>query len=139
MVFFVFLPQSIEGILPHMRRLKRKEVFAYARTAGFLLCLLLVTFLFARGAWRMYSRFLEARTAERGAQAELEMLQAHRDEIARDTERLSSNRGLEEELRRRYGVALPGEGVIEIHELANATTSQEVPQSPLQKLFNWFF
>ena len=99
--------------------------------------LALITFYFARGAVRMYGRYNEATTESKAAQGELMDLESRKTALEKDTIRLSSQRGLEEELRKRYGVALPGEGVIEIAE-PEATASAEKP-SLVRRWLNWFF
>lgn len=107
------------------------------RKIGAIGLLALVTFFFARGALRMYFRYEEASTASTAAAKELETLKERKAQLEVDTDRLNSERGLEEELRRRYGVARPGEGVIEITEPA-ASTSTERP-GLLRRWLNWLF
>lgn len=104
---------------------------------GSIALLTLITFYFARGAVRMYGRYSEATTESRAAQSELMDLETRKAALEKDTNRLSSQRGLEEELRKRYGVALPGEGVIELSQ-SEATTSTAKP-SLVRRWLNWFF
>ncbi len=80
------------------------------------------TFLFLRGALRMYDRYSTASEARRSTVAEAQSLKERKATLQARIDTLSSDRGLEEELRRRYGVAKDGEGVIEV--------VAEVPQAP---------
>jgi len=64
----------------------------------------------------MYSRFSEASVGRAAAEANLASLTSREKDLEYQTSRLSSERGMEEELRRRYGVVREGEGVIEIIE-----------------------
>ena len=82
----------------------------------------------------MYARYSEASAGRAGAEAALAELIKKEATLVAKTERLSSGRGMEEELRRRYGVALPGEGVIEIVSATN-TPPEALPRSGV---INWF-
>jgi cell division protein FtsB len=120
-----------------MARLRKKNIWPLMRRGFSLGLLVLVTFFFARGAVRMYLRYDEASAASSAARQNLAELQEHKAQLETDTERLKSERGLEEELRKRYGVARPGEGVIEITEPA-ASSTQERPGA-LRRLLHWLF
>lgn len=88
--------------------------------------LALVAFVFARGAVRMYGKYNEASVARASAEAEVQLLQKREVELKMQTKRLSTDRGMEEELRRRYGVAREGEEVIDI--VAATNTTPVIPQ-----------
>lgn len=117
-----------------MRSRRSARIRLYAVRTLSILLLSGITFLFARGALRMYSRYGEASVARAGAESELKSLTAREKELLYQTKRLSSDRGMEEELRRRYGVVLPGEGVIEIVSATNTAASAQ----PGHGFIDWF-
>ncbi|MBC7836952.1 septum formation initiator family protein [Acetobacteraceae bacterium] len=67
-----------------------------------------------RGAWNMYGRFATASLERQASEQELAALEARNAQVAAAVGNLSSERGVEAEVRERYGVAKPGEGKIEI-------------------------
>lgn len=94
------------------------------------LCLLVllgvVTFAAARAAWNMYGKFAEATNSNDAAQINLTRLKAQKDSVEAEVASLSSPQGQEAQLRRSYGVARPGEGVIQIvHTSATSSNSQD--------------
>lgn len=121
-----------------MARLRKKDILPLLSKALLMGLLVVIAFFFARGAIRMFGRYLEASAGSRSAVANLEDLRERSASLRQDTERLSSERGLEEELRRRYGVALPGESVIEIAS-SNGTSTKEVRPSMVKRWLNWLF
>lgn len=121
-----------------MVRLRKKDILPLLARVFLMALLIAITFLFARGAIRMFSRYLEASAGSRSAKMALEDLQARKTSLERDTGHLSSERGLEEELRRRYGVARQGESVIEIASMSG-TTTKEVRPSMVRRWLNWLF
>jgi len=68
----------------------------------------------ARAAWSMYGKFTSASAAAASSQVELERVLAQKEDVTAELEDLSSDRGVEELLRERFGVAKPGEGEIRI-------------------------
>jgi cell division protein FtsB len=96
----------------------------YGRRAIAVLVLSGVTFVFVRGAFRMYERYAAASEARDAAELEVEALKERQADLETKVASLSSDRGLEEELRRRFGVGKPGEGVIELLEEAAPPTQE---------------
>ena len=86
----------------------------------------------------MYARYAEASAGNKAAEAQLQELEQRKASLKSDSDRLSSSRGLEEELRKRYGVALPGEGVIELTAAVGASASKEKP-TMVGRFLNWLF
>lgn len=84
-----------------------------AGTAGILL-LCAVAFVAVRGAWGMYGKFAGAAEARATAEAQLAALTVRYETVAEDVEALQSERGIEAQVRQRYGVARQGEGQIDI-------------------------
>ena len=80
------------------------------------LLLLILAGMSTLAAWRMYGRMAQANEGEVAAKRQFAMAEYQQAQVAGDLERLSSPQGSEGELRRRYGVARPGEGVIKVIE-----------------------
>lgn len=111
------------------------------RTVGVGL-LAAVAFMSLRAAWGMYDKLLEATDRERLAQAELQTLRTQKNTIDTQLALLSSSRGVEAQVRDRYGVVRPGEGEIQI--LAAPEAVDATPAKPdgfwsrlWQALFVW--
>lgn len=91
---------------------------------GAALFLTILAFVSSLAAWRMYGRMARASEGEQAAQAQLARVEAQQGQVAADLQNLSTESGEEGELRRRYGVAKPGEGVIQIVVASTTSTSQ---------------
>src|SRR5437868_2203478 len=77
-----------------------------------VLVLAALTFFAIRGAWGMYQKFTAASEASAASSANLAQLESQYTQVSADTANLATPRGVEGELRQRYGVAQPGEGEI---------------------------
>src|SRR3989344_1894338 len=100
-------------------RLRNMRGPALLRLLGTYLAALLLLILAGMStlaAWRMYGRMAQANEGEVAAKRQFAMAEYQQAQVAGDLERLSSPQGSEGELRRRYGVARPGEGVIKVIE-----------------------
>ena len=97
-----------------------------------LIVLGFVTFEAAHAAWGMYGKFAEAAGDNVTAEQNLNQLTAEKEQMSAQVEALSSARGEEAALRQTYGVALPGEGEIQIIEEAPSSTPS---QAPSQNIF----
>ncbi len=112
-------------------------------TAGLLgTCVLAALALFAvRGAWDMYGKLREASASSVAAGRELASLETQEARMNADIARLSSARGVEGEMRERYGFARPGEGVIHVVDRAPATVGAGPRggggSAVLKALFSW--
>ncbi len=82
----------------------------YSKVA--LLCLLFVVVFLAKGVWDVYSKEREASRLVRERQAELKDIEARQTALVAELKKLSTARGIEEELRQKYEVAREGEKVI---------------------------
>jgi cell division protein FtsB len=81
-----------------------------------------ITFGAARSAFGMYGKFLEAADGNQAAGQNLAELRAQQASVEAEVASLNSPEGQEAQLRQSYGVALPGEGEIQIvHEAATST------------------
>ena len=83
------------------------------RTLGTVL-LAVIAFGSLRAAWGMYNKLLEATDREHLAQTQLQTLEEQKATIDHQLALLSSPRGVETQVRDRYGVVRPGEGEIQI-------------------------
>jgi len=90
-------------------------------SAGILLLAALAVWS-VRSAWSMYQKFTAASDAHAQAQAQLTQLQAQYTRVEAQVAELKTVRGQEGEFRQRYGVALPGEGEIDIVRQAPTST-----------------
>ncbi len=127
-----------------MREFKKRrtigaEILRMSLGALGVLALGLVAFGASRAAWTMYGKFTEAAAARAGAEAQLQELEQRDQTIKADVAALSSNRGVEAALRERYGVALPGEGEINIVRQASSTGPFIEQVGFLQKLWQLLF
>lgn len=76
-----------------------------------------ITALFLGNAtWNVYQKYGEAQGNEETVLNELMKLQERESDLSADVERLNTERGVEEELRKRFGVAKKGEEVMIIVE-----------------------
>ena len=102
-----------------------------------------VTFGAAHAAWGMYDKFAEAASANDAAQQNLAQLKLQRANVEAEVEALSSPHGQEAQLRQSYGVALPGEGEIQLVRQATSRAPEAAPASGsfvvrmLRALFLW--
>ncbi len=117
------------------RRTVGAELLRFLLGGAGVLALAGVAFGASRAAWDMYGKFAEAAAARASADVQLQDVRTRRQNIEIDVQALSSERGLEAEVRERYGVARPGEGQINI--VRQATSSEILRQEPnlLQKFW----
>lgn len=91
---------------------------------GMLLLLTFVAFGAVRASWGMYGKFAEATTANAAAQQNLTQMTTQEQSVNAEVSQLQSPVGQEAQLRQSYGVALPGEGEIQIvREVATSTSA----------------
>src|SRR5260370_1197585 len=83
-----------------------------------------VTFGAVHASWGMYGKFAEAASANDAAQQNLSQMREQKASVETEVAHLSSPVGQEAQLRQSYGVALPGEGEIQI---VRETASSSAP------------
>ncbi|MGC9602718.1 MAG: hypothetical protein ABSE76_03195 [Minisyncoccia bacterium] len=111
---------------------RRQKLRLLAGIVG-LVVLSFITFGAARATWGMYGKFAEAAGDNAIAEQNVSQLTAEEAQMSAKVSVLSSERGQEAALRQAYGVALPGEGEIQIiHENSSSTP----PQTPSQSIFS---
>ncbi len=117
------------------RRLRR---FFYSN--GVLVAMALVVTLLVHGVFNVYSKERETSIKADARRAELLDLLNRQASLAAELGRLETKRGVEEELRGKYNVAKPGEGLIVLVEPpGSATTTSNVSQgvwSWIKSIFN---
>jgi len=127
-----------------MREFKKKRTVGAellrmsAGVAGIVVLVALAT-LASRAAWDMYGKFADAAAASVAAETQLQDLQERHQKIEAEVQALSSEHGLEAEVRERYGVARPGEGQINIVRQASSTEVLRQEPGLLDKLWQLLF
>jgi cell division protein FtsB len=123
-----------------MHDFRRRRQFRRALFSPFSVALLSVlVLLLGRGVWNIFEKERLATGDAQAAGAQLAELRGREAALLRDIERLRSPRGSEEEIRKRFGAAKEGEGMIIIVD-AEKRTSVEVATSTglWQKFLEWF-
>jgi cell division protein FtsB len=117
-----------------MRARDVARIKLYTRRTIAVVVLSAVAFVFSRAAVRMFERYQGASVAGAAASSDVQELRDRKEDLEGRIARLSTDRGMEEALRHRYGVAREGEGVIEIVEVAPP------PDEPLEEggIVGWF-
>ena len=110
-------------------RSRRQILVRFLLGIGGLALLGALTTVAARAAWAMYGKFTEAAAADAQSKAELQSLEQQEAQMSAAVSSLSTPRGVEAQVRERYGVEKPGEGVIEI--LQPSATSSAAAAVPL--------
>ncbi len=124
-------------------RTHTEETLRLIMAVGGTVLLAGAAFFAVRGTWSMYGKLSAAGESSSAAAHELRDLQVRQIRIQADIERLSSPRGVEGELRERYGLAKPGEGVIQVVESqssavpANAPSGGTILEKILHTLLPW--
>jgi cell division protein FtsB len=77
----------------------------------------------------MYGKFAEAASANDASQQNLAQMKTEETSVQAEVTNLSSQEGQEAQLRQSYGVALPGEGEIQIVREAPTSTAAAAPAS----------
>lgn len=90
-------------------------------------------------AWRMYGKAEEARIAHDESVSALEALTERREVVERSLSKLSTERGVEEEIRLRYQLAKPGEEQIVLVSKEGEVTSTPIAEKSFwESAMSWF-
>ncbi|MCR4330390.1 MAG: septum formation initiator family protein [Patescibacteria group bacterium] len=95
---------------------QKKKLRKAMYSKGVLLVLGIIVLFLGNATWNVYQKYSEARGNEENVLNELRKLQERESDLSADIERLNTQRGVEEELRKRFGVAKEGEEVMIIVE-----------------------
>lgn len=98
--------------------------------------LLIIVAVGVRGVWGVYKKAQESQVIREEAEATLSDLRAREAELRGDISVLSTDRGVEQELRERYDLAKADEGVIVIVE--PPAPPPEPRPTNLQRFKSWF-
>ena len=77
----------------------------------------------ANGVWNIYQKEKESSTLDSDSKAKLEALSSQAGQLTTNINKLSTDTGIDEELRLKYGVVKPGEEMIVVVPDDSATTS----------------
>lgn len=93
---------------------KKLRKAMYSKVVLFILSI--VALFLGNATWNVYQKYSEARQNEEIVSNEIQKLQERESDLSVDIARLNTERGVEEELRKRFGVAKKGEEVMVIVE-----------------------
>ncbi len=77
----------------------------------------------ANGVWKIYQREKQSESMRFEAEARLTSLKNQKDSLTKEMNKLSSEGGVEEEIRQKFNVVKPGEHVVVIVNTDQATTT----------------
>lgn len=115
------------------RRTRAEEILRFCLSTLGVAALVFLTVISVRAAWGMYGKMADASIAEEGSERELAALETQKAAVTASLEELSTARGQEAALRERYGVARPGEGVMQIVAGSASSSADDAAASG-----NWF-
>ena len=126
------------------RRPTRNHVLLgfFVRAVGALV-LLFIAIISVKGTWSMYERFSQAMEGANATKNELATLKNQETQVGAAVSSLSNERGVEAQIRDRYGVAKPGEGEILVvrdstsSETATSDSQENLLLRILHGLFVW--
>ncbi len=91
---------------------ERRKLKQFLYSKGMLVVLAALAVVLGNAVWNIYGKEREAVARRLEREAELTDLTKRSGVLAAEIERLSTARGIEEEVRKKFEVAGPGEGVI---------------------------
>ena len=122
-----------------MKRTKRQKKKHSLKRYGITLGLIVLIVFLVGPVWSVYQKERAVRAEKSEAVGELEALLARKAFLEAEVARLSSKRGIEEEVRTKFPVAQPGEEVIVVvDEEETATSSVNVSSGLWRKARNLF-
>lgn len=105
------------------RRGYKEELTRFALRAVGVLALFLITAVAVHAAWDMYEKMQKASSGRDAAEAQLATVSQQESMVRAQIDQLSSPRGVEAQMRKRFGVVKPGEGEIDIVDDSGPTTT----------------
>lgn len=119
---------------------RRAEIVTFCMQSVGVLLLLCVAAVAVRAAWGMYVKLAHATAGQEAAEVELKALQAQHAQVAASVAELSSEKGVEAQMRQRFGVVKQGEGEIEIvRDSGSTTTAPKEPERWWRGIFRALF
>ena len=133
--------------LAYMRDFKKHQptgstILKFFVMSGATLILFLLTVVAVKAAWGMYDTFTVAAGERKSAESQLMALKADHARLTAAVSSFETPEGVEREIRQRFGVALPGEGAIQIvrdqtGEDQQATEKKNTFLSAIRSFFVW--
>ncbi len=117
--------------------ISNRKVRIIVEKAGTLLLLVLLVIL-GRSVWNSYSDYRIAKQEYKQAEGDLNIISERRDGLESDIKRLSTDRGLEEEIRTKFQVAKEDEEVVVIVDKDVANTQKSVEPSLWLRIMSFF-
>lgn len=93
-------------------RSEKKKIRRIAYSWGMVALLLVLLVFVGRGTWSIYSKYKESKQNLEIARRQYENTKKRADFLEKEASRLSTDRGIEEEIRNRFQVARPGEYLV---------------------------
>lgn len=122
------------------RRNQKGEIVHLSLRGLGCLALFGVAILAVHAAWGMYGKLSEASGGRESTEVQLATLRAQETRVATAVANISSSRGVETQLRERFGVARPGEGMIQIVRDTASTSALATPsESWWSRIFHTLF
>lgn len=106
-----------------------------------LLILAVITLFAVNGAWEVYKKADRAHDERDKAHAQLQELQEQKASLKTDIEALQSQRGIDAQVRKKYGVVKEGEEVVVIvdgQQGSGQNDADNTSQSWWDELTSWF-
>ncbi len=94
------------------KRIIRNRIYSKTTVA----ILFVVIIILAHATWKVYKTKVESKRNFEEVYAELESMRKQEAKLIEDVERLNTEKGQEEEIRKKFNVAKEGEGVIYVVE-----------------------
>lgn len=107
----------------------------YSRPSVIFLCILVL--LLMRSVWSVYQKNAESGAKADIAALELAALRERKDELAGALFQIGTERGLEEEIRRKFQVAKPGESVVVIVDEASKKIEVQEQEKAWWQFWKW--
>ncbi len=104
------------------------------------MALFVVLLFLARGVWNIYQKEKESANLDSDSRAKLQSLSAQADQLTTNINKLSTDAGVDEELRQKYGVVKPGEEMIVVvpEDATTSTSTESVYSKILDKIKSFF-
>ncbi|MFO0718760.1 MAG: septum formation initiator family protein [Candidatus Paceibacterota bacterium] len=114
---------------------KRRKIRNRIYSKTTVVVLLIVILIMTRATWRVYKTKIESRKDFEKVSSELESMRAREAELKYEIDRLNTNKGTEEEIRKKFNVAKDGEGVVYVVDSKESEENEPIEASFIQKIW----
>lgn len=123
-----------------MREFQAKKRIRHILYSRWIIILMILAVLFlAKATWNVYQKYSESADNAEVAEQELEKLSERQKLLSTEIARLSTEKGIEEEIRNKYTVSKPGEELLVIiDDKATTTASTTKPEGWWMKFKKFF-